>query len=67
MATIYVEDRSYTADPKQNLLHACLSLGFNCLTSAGIPPWVRWARAGNAPSSTSKMKRTPAENLSWLA
>ena len=29
MATIYVEDRSYTADPKQNLLHACLSLGFN--------------------------------------
>ena len=29
MATIYVEDRSYTADPKQNLLYACLSLGFN--------------------------------------
>ena len=29
MATIYIEDRSYTADPKQNLLHACLSLGFN--------------------------------------
>jgi NADH-quinone oxidoreductase subunit G len=29
MATIYVEDRSYTADSKQNLLHACLSLGFN--------------------------------------
>ncbi|HVB56661.1 MAG TPA: NADH-quinone oxidoreductase subunit NuoG [Candidatus Acidoferrales bacterium] len=29
MTTIYVEDRSYTADPKQNLLHACLSLGFN--------------------------------------
>ena len=29
MATIHVEDRSYTADPKQNLLHACLSLGFN--------------------------------------
>jgi NADH-quinone oxidoreductase subunit G len=29
MATIYVEDRRYAADPKQNLLHACLSLGFN--------------------------------------
>jgi NADH-quinone oxidoreductase subunit G len=29
MATIYVDDRSYTVDPKQNLLHACLSLGFN--------------------------------------
>jgi NADH-quinone oxidoreductase subunit G len=29
MARIYVEDRSYVADPKQNLLHACLSLGFN--------------------------------------
>src|SRR6185312_16101563 len=29
MVTIHVEDRSYKADPKQNLLHACLSLGFN--------------------------------------
>ncbi len=29
MATIYVDGRRYAADPKQNLLHACLSLGFN--------------------------------------
>jgi NADH-quinone oxidoreductase subunit G len=29
MATIYIDDRGYQADPKQNLLHACLSLGFN--------------------------------------
>ena len=29
MATIYIDDRGYKADPKQNLLHACLSLGFN--------------------------------------
>ena len=29
MAKIYVDDRGYTADPRQNLLHACLSLGFN--------------------------------------
>ena len=29
MATIYIDDRAYNADPKQNLLHACLSLGFN--------------------------------------
>jgi len=29
VATIYIDDRGYKADPKQNLLHACLSLGFN--------------------------------------
>jgi len=29
MATIHIEDRAYQADPKQNLLHACLSLGLN--------------------------------------
>ena len=29
MATIYIDDRTYMADPKQNLLHTCLSLGFN--------------------------------------
>jgi NADH-quinone oxidoreductase subunit G len=29
MVTIYIDDRVYNADPKQNLLHACLSLGFN--------------------------------------
>jgi NADH-quinone oxidoreductase subunit G len=29
MATIYIDDRVYQANPKQNLLHACLSLGFN--------------------------------------
>ena len=29
MATIQIDDRAYKADPKQNLLHACLSLGFN--------------------------------------
>ena len=29
MATIYVDDKPYRVDEKQNLLHACLSLGFN--------------------------------------
>ena len=29
VATIYIDDEGYKADPKQNLLHACLSLGFN--------------------------------------
>jgi NADH-quinone oxidoreductase subunit G len=29
MATIHIDDRAYKADPKQNLLHVCLSLGFN--------------------------------------
>ncbi len=29
MATIYVEDRPYQVDDRQNLLHACLGLGFN--------------------------------------
>ncbi|HXE10798.1 MAG TPA: NADH-quinone oxidoreductase subunit NuoG [Bryobacteraceae bacterium] len=29
MATIYVENKPYEVDPKQNLLHACLSLGFD--------------------------------------
>ncbi len=29
MGTIYVDGKAYEADPKQNLLHACLSLGFD--------------------------------------
>jgi len=29
MSTIYVDGKAYEADPKQNLLHACLSLGFD--------------------------------------
>ena len=29
MATIYVDDKPYQVDAKQNLLHACLTLGFN--------------------------------------
>ena len=29
MATIHIDDRACKADPRQNLLHACLSLGFN--------------------------------------
>lgn len=29
MAKIYVENKPYEANPKQNLLHACLSLGFD--------------------------------------
>lgn len=29
MATIYVDGRPYQADERQNLLHACLSLGFD--------------------------------------
>src|ERR1035437_9902194 len=29
MATIHIDNRACKADPKQNLLHACLSLGFN--------------------------------------
>ena len=29
MGTIYVDGKPYEADPKQNLLHACLSLGFD--------------------------------------
>ena len=29
LATIYVDDKPYQVDEKQNLLHACLSLGFN--------------------------------------
>ena len=29
MGTIYVDGKPYEADPKQNLLHTCLSLGFD--------------------------------------
>ena len=29
MGTIYIDGELYAADPKQNLLHTCLSLGFN--------------------------------------
>jgi NADH-quinone oxidoreductase subunit G len=29
MATIYIDNRPYEVDPDQNLLHECLSLGFN--------------------------------------
>ena len=29
MGTIYVDGKPYEADPQQNLLHACLSLGFD--------------------------------------
>ena len=29
MAAIYIDDQAYKADPKRNLLHACLSLGLN--------------------------------------
>lgn len=29
MATIYIDDKPYQVDSNQNLLHACLSLGFN--------------------------------------
>ncbi|HET8668171.1 MAG TPA: NADH-quinone oxidoreductase subunit NuoG, partial [Terriglobales bacterium] len=29
MATIYVDEKPYRVDAKQNLLHACLTLGFN--------------------------------------
>jgi NADH-quinone oxidoreductase subunit G len=29
MATIYIDNTPYEVDPEQNLLHACLSLGFN--------------------------------------
>ena len=29
MGTIYVDGKPYAADPKQNLLHTCLSLGFD--------------------------------------
>lgn len=29
MATIHIDDREYTANPKDNLLQACLSLGFD--------------------------------------
>jgi NADH-quinone oxidoreductase subunit G len=29
MATIYIDNKPYEVDPEQNLLHACLSLGFN--------------------------------------
>ena len=29
MGTIYIDGKPYKADPEQNLLHACLSLGFD--------------------------------------
>lgn len=29
MATIYIDNKPYEVNPEQNLLHACLSLGFN--------------------------------------
>ena len=29
MGTIYIDGKAYEADPKQNLLHACLSLGLD--------------------------------------
>ncbi|MGH9616618.1 MAG: NADH-quinone oxidoreductase subunit NuoG [Acidobacteriaceae bacterium] len=29
MSAIYVDGKAYEADPKQNMLHACLSLGFD--------------------------------------
>ena len=47
----------YEMNPKQNLLHACLSLGIRtCPISAGIPRWARWAPAASAPSSSSRTR-----------
>ena len=61
MGTIYIDGKPYEADPQQNLLHACLSLGFDL-------PYFCWHPAlgfgGRLPpvrrQSSSKMKRTKA-------
>ena len=29
LAAVYIDDRAYQMDAEQNLLHACLSLGFD--------------------------------------
>ncbi len=41
MATIYIDNKPYQANEKQNLLHACLSLGFNI-------PYFCWHPAMNS-------------------
>jgi len=60
MIRIFVDGKSYEINPKQNLLEACLGHGLDLPYFAGIPRWVRSARAASAPSKSSATKRTPA-------
>lgn len=58
MATIYVDDQPYQVDTRQNLLHACLSLGFNL-------PYFCWHPAlgsvGACRQCAVKQFRTPQD------
>lgn len=48
MVTIYIDNKPYQVKEGQNLLQACLSLGFDLPTSAGTLPCTLWAHAVNA-------------------
>jgi len=59
MATIYIDGKACEADPQQNLLHVCLSLGLNlpyfcwhpALNSVGAD--VTWIVAVTRPSPSA--------------
>ena len=57
---VYIDNRSHTRwTPRQNLLHACLSLGFEpALLLLASGAWARWAPAASAPSSSSRTRTT---------
>ena len=63
MANIYVEGKPYQVDAKQNLLHACLSLGFNL-------PYFCWHPAlgsvGACRQCAVKQFRTPDDKRGRL-
>ena len=58
MAKVYIDGRPYEMDSKQNLLHGCLSLGFDLPYFCWHPATaVRWVRVDNAPSRVQGRKR----------
>ena len=63
VATIYVNDKPYRVDAKQNLLHACLSLGFNL-------PYFCWhpvlGSVGACRQCAVKQFRTPGDKRGRL-
>src|SRR6185437_6762301 len=67
MATIYIDDKPYRADPSRiSCMPACRWASI-CHTSAGIRPWARWERVDNARSNNSAMQRTNTGGWSWPA
>ena len=67
MAGIIVDDRPYQVDERENLLQACLSLGFNLPYFCWHPALGSVGPVGNARSSNSGMNTTAKGTWSWPA